>query len=278
MVTNKTWKSFQDFRSGLESTRSRRPNACRDVRLKQEDFPTMLTIRQYFHASVLPYSQPETAQTMSLIRSNSWLLIPLACVMTGCVGIQGSGVSKTETREVTTFHAVNNECVGDVTIQIGSPQSVTVTFDDNLLELVETSVVDGELKINTTENYNSKVGLKVEITVPDLDQLRLSGVGSIKATGIDNESLKIRQSGVGSLKVAGKTKSVDLSVSGVGSADLSGLEAEKANAVVSGVGAASVFASESIVGKVSGVGGLTIHGNPKEKDVKADGIGGVSYK
>lgn len=242
----------------------------------------MLTLRQRFSTGVFPNSHPEMARTMSLIRMNSWLLIPLALAMTGCVGfpvgIEGSGVSKTETREVGAFQGVSNDCVGSVSIKIGTPQSVTVTFDDNLLEIVETSVVDGELKVTTTDSYSSKIGLKVEITVPELDKLNLTGVGSIKATGIDNESLTIRQSGVGSLKVEGKTKSVDLNVSGVGSADLAGLEAEKANAVVSGVGGASVFASESIVGNVSGVGGLTVHGNPKEKDVKADGIGGVSYK
>jgi hypothetical protein len=219
---------------------------------------------------------------MSVLRSYLWLCIPLALALSGCiglpVGIQGSGVSKTETRTLGEFHAVSHNVVGDVSIQIGQPQSVQVTFDDNLLEIVETSVVDGELRIGTKDSYNSQVGLKIQITVPSLDELKLTSVGSINVTGFEGESLKISQSGVGKVQVEGKTKSLDLTVSGVGSADLLELKAETVKVVVSGVGSATVFASESVDANTSGVGKIKVHGNPKEQKSKSDGIGKVSFE
>jgi hypothetical protein len=208
--------------------------------------------------------------------------IPLALSLSGCegfqVGIQGSGVSKTETRQVGSFHALRHDTIGEVSIQIGPTQSVEFTFDDNLLEIVDTSVVDGELRIKTTDSFSSSVGLKIQVTVPSIDQLELSGVGSVHLTGFDGESLKIKQSGVGSLKVEGKTKSVDVIVFGVAAANLKELEAETVKVVVSGVGGASVFASESVDARTSGVGGIKVHGNPKEKKSQTDGLGSVSFE
>lgn len=219
---------------------------------------------------------------MTALLTRSMLVLSGLVAVTGCVGlpvgIQGSGVAKTETREVGSFHSLRHDAVGDVTIQIGEPQDVQVTFDDNLLEILETSVVDGELRIKTTDSYNSSVGLKIQITVPSLDALKLTGVGSVQATGIDGESLTIQQSGVGKLKVDGKVKSLELDVSGVGSADLQGLQAETAKIVVSGVGGASVFASQSIDARTSGVGGIKVYGNPTEKKIKSSGIGTISLE
>lgn len=219
---------------------------------------------------------------MSALRTNSWLLIPCTLTLAGCIGlplgIQGSGVSKSETRQVDAFHAVSHDAVGEVSLQIGQPQSVQVTFDDNLLEIVETSVVDGELRISTKDSYSSSVGLKIQLTVPSIDHLKLTGVGSLRATGIDGDQLTIKQSGVGKLKLEGKIKSVDLNVSGVGSADLKDLQAETAKVVISGVGGATVFASESVDANTSGIGSVKVYGNPKEQKTKSDGIGKVSFE
>lgn len=198
---------------------------------------------------------------------------------TGCsVGIQGSGVSKTETRMVDPFHAINHDAVGEVTLEVGQPQEVQVTFDDNLIAIAETTVVDGELRIKTTESYSSAMGLKVHIKVPAIDHLKLNSVGSIRATGVEGESLTIEQTGVGSLTASGSVKSVTLKVSGVGKADLKDLQAETATVKVSGVGGATVHASQSIDASTSGIGSIKVYGNPQDKKTKSDGIGKISFE
>jgi len=220
---------------------------------------------------------------MSVRRHFQVLLAPCLLVLVGCIGeyaggIAGSGISKTETRQVDEFRSIRHDTVGNVTVRIGQTQEVKITFDDNLLSIVDTSVVDGELRIKTTDSFNSKVGLNIQVTVPEIDELKLTGVGSLLASGIEAESLRLQQSGVGTLKVEGKAKSVSLKASGVGNANLRGLEAENATVVVSGVGGVTVFASESIDAQLSGVGGVKVHGDPKERKIKSGGIGKVTFE
>jgi hypothetical protein len=210
------------------------------------------------------------------------LLIPCFALLTGCVtgfgGIPGSGVSRTESRDLGEFHAISHDAVGAVTVTVGQPHSVKVTFDDNLLSLVETRVVDGELKIKTTGSFNSTHTLDVQITVPAVESLKVSGVGSLNAAGIESDNIELKLSGVGSLKVEGKTKNLDLNVSGVGSAELKALEAESARVIVSGVGGATVYATESVDVHTSGVGGVRVFGNPKDPKIKSTGIGKVTME
>lgn len=210
------------------------------------------------------------------------LLIPSALSLSGCegfqVGIQGSGVSKTETRQVGSFNALSHNAVGEVSIEIGPTQNVEVTFDDNLLEIVDTSVVDGELRIKTSDSYSSTVGLKVRVTVPSIDHLNLSSVGSIKANGIDGDNLNIEQTGVGNLQVVGKVKNLNLKVTGVGKANLKELQAETATVKITGVGGATVYASESIDASTTGIGNIKVYGSPKEQKTKATGIGKISFE
>lgn len=208
-----------------------------------------------------------------------FLLIPSLVLLAGCTnGIPGSGVSKTETRNVGEFRSISNDGIGNIMVKVGEPQSVTVTFDDNLLSLVETKVVDGELQISTKESFSSKLGLDVQIVVPQVEGLKVTGVGAVNATGIDADELKLELSGVGNLKAEGKAKLITLTLSGVGSADLKGLEAASAKISASGVGSATVFASESIDIHASGVGSVKVFGNPKEQKTKADGIGKITIE
>lgn len=193
-------------------------------------------------------------------------------------GTPGSGVSKTETREVGEFHSISHGAVGAVTVTVGQPHSVKVTFDDNLLSMVETKVVDGELKIKTTGSFNSKLTMDVQITVPEVKNLEVEGVGALDVTGIESENINLKLSGVGSLKAEGKTKNLDLKVSGVGAAELKGLEAESAKVVVSGVGGATITATGSVDVQTSGVGGVKVFGNPKDPKIKSTGIGKVTIE
>lgn len=208
-----------------------------------------------------------------------FLMLSGLVLMAGCnPGIPGSGVSKTETRQVGEFRSISHDSIGEVNVQIGPTQNVSVTFDDNLLSLIETKVVDGELQISTSGSFSSKVGMVVDVTVPAVESLRVGGVGAVQAKGIEAESLDLKLTGVGKLTVEGKTKDLNLTVSGVGSADLKGLEAENATVVVSGVGGASVFATKSIDVRTTGVGGVKVYGNPPDPKIKSDGIGKVTIE
>src|SRR5262249_20376239 len=107
----------------------------------------------------------------------------LAMLIAGCMNgfnnVQGSGISKTETRTVEAFHAVRLNGAADVSITIGQPVQVTVSGDDNIVPIIETDVHDGTLVIGHHESYNTKIGVKVAIVTPTLDAYELNGSGNV---------------------------------------------------------------------------------------------------
>ena len=69
---------------------------------------------------------------------------------------------------------------------------------------------------------------------------------------------------------------VKLVCSGVGCIRAKEMKALNVEANVSGVGSVTCYASEKIDGTVSGVGSLKYAGNPKVKNTRRTGIGGIS--
>src|SRR5579885_1637946 len=107
---------------------------------------------------------------------------------TGCMvisadldqGVKGSGKEATEHRTVTAFSKIDMRGAYDVQVNVGPATGVTITGDDNLLKLVETTVKDATLVLSTKKNVHpSKNGLKVSITTPDLSSFSLSGAGDV---------------------------------------------------------------------------------------------------
>ncbi len=80
----------------------------------------------------------------------------------------------------------------NVVIRVGKKQSVVVKADDNLLDRVTTEVQSGRLVIgNTPGSLTTKSPMSVEIDVPTLDALTLTGSGNIVVNGIKAESLEV---------------------------------------------------------------------------------------
>src|SRR5437660_12915469 len=93
------------------------------------------------------------------------LLAQAACMM---VGVHGSGVRKTEKRDLPAFNAIETSGAFEVNVDCQKPASFELEADDNLLPLVETEVRDGVLRVRTTRGYSSSGGIVLRIAVPDL--------------------------------------------------------------------------------------------------------------
>lgn len=219
-------------------------------------------------------------------RGNHFLRLPALAILlspllmlTGCeTGIPGNGIKKSEMRAVGTFHEIDTSGIGDLNIQFGDKTEVVVTTDENLLEYITAEVEDGRLKLGVSENISSRLGIHYDITVTELDQVALSGAGSIKLSGATGDQLGIRVSGVGNIDADGQVEELEVRVSGVGNANLEKLVAKKVDIKVSGTGGATVYASESVDAKVSGVGGIKVLGTPKDRTEKVSGLGKVSFE
>lgn len=202
--------------------------------------------------------------------------LALALVVTGC-GEKGSGVKKTEVRTPGSFSKIQLRSSADVTVKIGYPQSVEVVTDDNLLSLITTDVSGDKLSIGSKGSYNTRLGVKIQIQVPNLNEVAISGSGDMEITGLKEKSFVAKISGSGEIVVEGVATEVEAAVSGSGDIDLGKLTSDKARASVSGSGDIEVNASKTLTASISGSGDIKYHGSPTVVK-KVSGSGSVEKK
>lgn len=190
---------------------------------------------------------------------------------------EGSGVAATQTRKVAAFSSVELAGGNNVVIRVGEKQSVVVKADDNLLNRVTTHVRSGALVIgNTSGSLAAKTPMSVEVGVPSLNAVALTGAGNILVSGIKTQSLTVTLPGAGNLFGSGTATSLDITVSGVGNARFTQLDAGNVHAVMSGSGAIFVTATKSLDASVPGSGTITYAGNPQEVTKSVTGSGAIT--
>ena len=128
-------------------------------------------------------------------------------------GVQGSGVAVTQTRAVAGFTSLDLAGSNNVTVIVGGPKSVVVHADSNLINHVTTGVVAGTLVIGDTGSFSARALMSVDVRVPSLTTLNLSGDGQISVRGINAPQLTVTVSGSGLLSAAGTATRLDVTLS-----------------------------------------------------------------
>jgi hypothetical protein len=193
-------------------------------------------------------------------------------------GVRGSGTAATQTRAVAPFDGVELAGSNDLAIRVGPKQAVVVHADDNLLGLVTTQVHAGSLVIgNTGGSFAARSPMSVEISVPTLEALTLSGSGNISVSGIHTPRFALRVPGSGVVYAGGTTSRLEVTVGGSGSAQLTALVARDVHAVVGGSGAIFVTATNSLDASVPGTGAIVYSGNPARVTTSVTGDGAVTH-
>src|SRR6266853_3591056 len=104
------------------------------------------------------------------------LILPV--LLSACIhGVRGSGVRKTEQRDLPVFNAIETSGAFDVEVTCQKPTSVEIEADDNIVPLVQTDVRGGVLYVSTTKSYSSSGGIKLRITLSELASVKSTGAG-----------------------------------------------------------------------------------------------------
>ncbi len=178
-------------------------------------------------------------------------------------GVQGSGVAATQSRVLATFSSVDLAGSNNVTVAVGGRQSVVVHADSNLMRYVTTRVVAGTLVIGTTGSFTTRSPMSVEVSVPSLAAVTLSGSGKISVNGINAPRLTVTLPGSGALYAGGSVTQLNVTLSGSGLAQLNSLVARDVHAVVAGSGLIRVTATASLNAAVTGSGAIIYSGSPQ---------------
>lgn len=167
----------------------------------------------------------------------------------------GSGTASTDIRIVPAFDRVELSGSNLVIVRVGGAQHVVVHGDDNLLQHVTTRVVARNLVIGTSGSFSTSAPMRVDVSVPTLTTLALTGSGIVRATGT--------------------VPSLDVSLRGSGDLQLGGLAAQDVRATLTGSGRIVVTATRTLVASIPGSGTIVYGGHPSHVRTTVTGSGAV---
>ena len=183
-----------------------------------------------------------------------FILITSLFVLTACT--IGDGDVVRQERHVSEFNGISVDGVANVNIRPGEDYKVIVITDDNLQHRVLTETRNNVLYISIKSWKGVRATkLVVDVHLPELQSLDLSGVGDVRIAD-------------------GSATDLVISLSGVGDVDAQNYRVENVDIHHSGVGDMKIWATHSLVGTLSGVGDIRYKGNPTVS-VKVSGVGKV---
>jgi hypothetical protein len=189
--------------------------------------------------------------------------------------IHGSGVSKTETRAVGSFSKIDLAGSPGVEVTVGSDTSVAVTTDDNILPTIETTVEGDTLHINSKQSYNTSLGVKVNVKVPSLNGVSISGSGDIHVMGLQTGDMDASVTGSGDVTLSGAVDRLRAHIVGSGDLQAGELAAKNVRVTVTGSGDAAVRATEELNASVTGSGDVRYSGHPAQVKKSITGSGNI---
>ncbi|MBO6517697.1 MAG: DUF2807 domain-containing protein [Bacteroidia bacterium] len=198
--------------------------------------------------------------------------------------IKGQGELETRTLSLSEFTGVGLSRSANVTIRQGNVQEVRVTGEPNILDRLETKVSGGIWDIDLERGCYRSYDLDVDIVVPNLDLISVSGSGDITIKDFENQrnlDLSISGSGDINLNRFEGLNTLDINVSGSG--DIIGLDTIKnVNLVEMRFSGSGNYQGYPILTKACDV---NISGSADcyisvedELDVRISGSGNVFYK
>lgn len=211
--------------------------------------------------------------------------------------VRGSGNTVTEERQVSGFDRVELNGAGELIIEQGETESLTVETDDNLMEYIRTDVVNGRLILEIKPNINIMLWdrLVYHLTVKDLRDVAISGSGKVTIGSLATDELEISTSGSGKFEiddlqaaslsastsgsgefiVAGQVDETNVDINGSGKFNCPDLESASTNISISGSGEVTTWTTDTLDISISGSGSVRYYGNPQTSQ-SVSGSGKVS--
>jgi len=200
-------------------------------------------------------SAPQVA--LLTLTTGSFVALLVACGPSGTVG---SGPTMSEVRSVDAFSRVEVGNGIGLTLQVGGPQAVEVSGQENILPLISTTVENGVLRIHSTDSFTTASEVTVAASVSALDGISVLGGSQAQIEGVTGDHLDISLSGGGQLAVTGSATEVTLDASGGAKADLATLTVQTMSVKLSGGATADLNVSDLLTGTASGGVAATVVG------------------
>jgi hypothetical protein len=144
---------------------------------------------------------------------------------------------------------------GDVNVHFSENFNVIVTTDSDLQDKVVTAVEGNTLRITQRSRSFNARELTIDVYMPELKSISLTGAGDIKING-------------------GNASRLDIALSGAGDIKAHNFQVQNVTVKHSGVGNVKIWATNTLTGNLSGVGDILYRGSPRI-NINRTGVGKI---
>ncbi len=211
--------------------------------------------------------------------------------------VKGNGNVQTEERNVTeAFNQVKAARGLHVILTQGDSNKITVEADENLQELITTTISGGKLSITSTENIGRAKAKNIYVTFTNIKEIAASSGADVSATNTINskqltldassgadinldvfsKELYIDCSSGADIEVSGKAKTVNAKASSGSDIDAKELIASEGTASASSGADITVNIIKKLEVSASSGGDVKYYGNPKDVVKQKNASGGIS--
>lgn len=190
-------------------------------------------------------------------------VLPLVLIaVTACAPeVKGSGNRITEPRDLSVFERLENRTQVDVRINPEGVTETTLTCDDNVLDLIDTTVKGGRLVVDTGVGvrFVTAQPCVLDVFATKLVEVVAAGSGDVTGLGPFDDVKDVSSTGSGALTLSG-VRGKDLGTLASGSGDLTLTD----------------IAVDSIAASGSGSGATTVSGAATTASLTGSGSGDVN--
>ncbi|MCL5261161.1 MAG: DUF2807 domain-containing protein [Gammaproteobacteria bacterium] len=178
---------------------------------------------------------------------------------------------------IANFSAVDLRLASITDITVGDKPSLVIEADADVLPYIDASISGDTLYIDTKSglNYRSARDINIKIVTPVLNNLSLSGAGSINVKNVQSDDFKLVVRGSGDVKMQGTAKKFEVNLLGSGNINTKALIADDVTIKLQGAGDVTVTAKNLLNADLSGMGNVKYYGNPKSVNQALSGMGNI---
>lgn len=213
---------------------------------------------------------------MTLFRAVAILVLGLTVLVAGCGSDScggGAGPIVSQTLDLSRFTGFDFQIGGEVTVVPGSTQQVVVRSQQNVIDSLNLDVINGIWEIGYTSCVEGINEFSVDITLPELESVELSGAGTINAE-TQASTIDTILSGAGTVTLSGEASSQQVTLEGSGTVEAFDLTTDETTVLLTGQGTVNVSASEQLNVDLLGAGAVSYKGDP-QLNVRITGVGSV---
>jgi Putative auto-transporter adhesin, head GIN domain len=226
---------------------------------------------------------------LRLARLGLLLIVVAVFAVSGCNGIgpsrTASGKAASKRLDASGVTRLDIAYGFDVGVTLGQPEAVTVTYDDNLADLLDVGVDNRTLRLQLKPHgtITNRPTLRAQVTVRRLQEVRVAGASAVDIAGpVQNPGLRLvvsggsrvaadlgldradaTVSGSSHLELTGTASTLKVDGSGASHLQLAQLNLQHLDIRLSGASHANVQADQTIAAQLSGASRLTYKGTPR---------------